>query len=189
MILVAATDQAVSSFQIQLLNLITYEEFAFVHKHLIRRDENSEGWTEIPVTSSRKEDILPGEHIAIIRSVRHHAPIMLCGTFSPFSVYDYELLVYTGACDGGGTEAQVYAEILGERGDTGRRRLLKSNENGKKFLQGKVDVFTISAVDLLNPTKVQLGHDGKGKGSGWFVDKVIVRNVSTKKEYFFPCER
>ena len=105
------------------------------------------------------------------------------------SVYTYELLVFTGACEGAATQANVHATIMGERGDTGKRKLLKSKESGDKFIQGKVDVFEVEAVDLVRPTEVILGHDGLGHGAGWFVDKVVIKDVTNSQEYYFPCER
>ena len=46
--------------------------------------------------------------------------------------------VHTGLKDGAGTDAHVYLVLYGERGDTGKRRLLKSNQKDK-FEQGQVD--------------------------------------------------
>lgn len=53
-----------------------------------------------------------------------------------------------------------------------------------------MDVFTITAVDLSVLTKVVLGHDGTGIGSGWFLEKVVVKEKeNAKKEVIFPCDR
>ena len=116
-------------------------------------------------------------------------PLKPAGTNLIPTVYKYELLVHTGTCEGADTKASAYAMIVGERGDTGKRKLLKSKESGKKFLQGKVDVFDIEAVDLDRPTKVIVGHDGRGRGAGWFVDKVIIRETTNDQQFYFPCER
>lgn len=53
-----------------------------------------------------------------------------------------------------------------------------------------MDVFAIAAVDLDQLTKVIVGHDGKGIGSGWFLEKVVVKQkANAKKEVVFPCSR
>jgi lipoxygenase homology domain-containing protein 1 len=33
-------------------------------------------------------------------------------------------------------------------------------------------VFGVECADLGNLTKIRIGHDGAGFGSGWFLDKV-----------------
>ena len=50
----------------------------------------------------------------------------------------YVVEVYTGDKSGAGTDANVYLQIIGKRGDTGIRKLLRSREPGKKFECGKV---------------------------------------------------
>ena len=37
---------------------------------------------------------------------------------------------------------------------------------------------------------IRVGHDGKGPGAGWFLDKVVIKDPTDPlKEYIFPCER
>jgi hypothetical protein len=45
-------------------------------------------------------------------------------------------------------------------------------------------------VNLKDLEKIRIGHDGKGPGAGWFLDKVVINDPSDPlKEYNFPCER
>ena len=54
----------------------------------------------------------------------------------------------------------------------------------------QVDVFEIEAVDLEDLTKVIVGHDATDAGSGWFLDKVIIKEITQhQKEWIFPCGR
>ena len=55
----------------------------------------------------------------------------------------------------------------------------------------QVDIFEIDAVDLLEITKVLAGHDATDAGSGWYLDKVIVRVTvdGETKCCEFPCNR
>ena len=53
-----------------------------------------------------------------------------------------------------------------------------------------MDVFNIEAVDLLKLTSVRVGHDGKGFGSGWLLDRIqIVETNDPNKIYHFACDK
>lgn len=52
-------------------------------------------------------------------------------------VNSYEVHVFTGTMWGAGTDANVYITVYGEIGDTGERRLRKSNSLNK-FEKGQV---------------------------------------------------
>lgn len=72
--------------------------------------------------------------------------LIMC-MFSLFhSVNSYEVHVFTGTMFGAGTDANVYINVYGETGDTGERRLRKSN-NLNKFEKGQVSF--VSARDVL----------------------------------------
>jgi len=54
-------------------------------------------------------------------------------------VYTYVVEVYTGELENAGTDANVYLMLVGCRGDTGRRKLLKSlGFADEKFQPGQV---------------------------------------------------
>lgn len=45
-------------------------------------------------------------------------------------------------------------------------------------------------MDLKDLEKIRIGHDGKGPGAGWFLDKVVIKDPNDPlKEFNFPCER
>lgn len=53
-----------------------------------------------------------------------------------------------------------------------------------------MDEFLIEAVALKALEKVRVGHDSTGPGSGWFLDKVVIKDPEdSTKEYVFPCCR
>lgn len=54
-----------------------------------------------------------------------------------------------------------------------------------------MDEFIIEAVALGQVRRVRIGHDGKGGGCGWFLDKVIVREEGQAEANAveFPCNR
>ena len=54
----------------------------------------------------------------------------------------------------------------------------------------QVDEFLIEAVSLKGLQKVRVGHDSTGPGSGWFLDKVVIKDPEDNtREYVFPCNR
>lgn len=102
--------------------------------------------------------------------------------------------VFTADVKGSGTDADVFINIFGEFGDTGKKigfhlnldqdypiwytncslilgeRRLDNNKNN--FEKGIEDKFTIEAPNLGKVRKINIGHNNKGSSAGWFVDKV-----------------
>ena len=104
-------------------------------------------------------------------------------------VHNYRVSVETGTEPGADTDANVYVMLFGERGDTGRRRLVHSN-NRSKFRDGQTDVFAVEAVSLGELRSCVVGHDGKGGGEGWKCEKVVVKESdSADEEFNFPCNK
>lgn len=120
---------------------------------------------------------------------------------------------------GAGTDANVFLTIYGDLGDTGERKLTKSENNKNKFERGEVcvekwdtslcvtsplstraevrfilstsqvDKFSIEAVDLGQVFKIRIHHDNSGMGADWYLDQVEVLDVETEEVYMFLCER
>lgn len=55
----------------------------------------------------------------------------------------------------------------------------------------QLDEFIVEAVAIGQIRRVRIGHDGKGGGCGWFLDKVIVREEGQTGDNAveFPCNR
>lgn len=56
----------------------------------------------------------------------------------PSTAHTYKVSVMTGDVYGAGTDANVYLTIYGDQGDTGERKLRKSETNSNKFERGSV---------------------------------------------------
>ena len=55
-------------------------------------------------------------------------------------------------------------------------------------LSFQCDIFEIEAVTLEKLSKIQVGHDGKGIGAGWYLDKIVVKNPDNPKyNVTFEC--
>uniref|UniRef100_A0A672LZQ6 PLAT domain-containing protein n=1 Tax=Sinocyclocheilus grahami TaxID=75366 RepID=A0A672LZQ6_SINGR len=103
--------------------------------------------------------------------------------------HTYKVSVRTGDMHGAGTDANVFLTIYGDLGDTGERKLSKSESNGNKFERGAVDKFSIEAVDLGQVYKIKIQHDNSLAGADWYLDQVEVVDVETEEVYMFLCER
>jgi len=58
------------------------------------------------------------------------------------SAHTYKVSVMTGDVYGAGTDANVFLTIYGDLGDTGERKLSKSETNSNKFERGSVRELT-----------------------------------------------
>ncbi|XP_072267298.1 oxygen-regulated protein 1 [Pyxicephalus adspersus] len=109
----------------------------------------------------------------------------------PLPLLDYEIHIYTGAISDTDITTNVYLNIFGTNGDSGKRRLHKSKARSVQFQKGNVDVFCIQAVSLGKLQKIQISQDGIKDGKGWFLDKVIVQypEDGNNHQVLFPCNR
>ena len=50
------------------------------------------------------------------------------------------------------------------------------------------DIFEMNAVDLGKLTKVKVSQDGAGFGSGWLLDKIVIKETEqSQTKYVFIC--
>ncbi|XP_053277048.1 lipoxygenase homology domain-containing protein 1 [Pleuronectes platessa] len=109
----------------------------------------------------------------------------------PLPLIKYRVTVCTGTVGGSGTDASVFLNLIGDNGDSGDRQLVNCKNNINKFEKGSLDEFIVEAVTIGQVRRVRIGHDGKGGGCGWFLDKVIVREEGQAEAQAveFPCNR
>ncbi|XP_054253211.1 lipoxygenase homology domain-containing protein 1 [Indicator indicator] len=107
----------------------------------------------------------------------------------PLEVHMYKISVFTGDIYGAGTDANVFLNIYGDLGDTGERKLSKSETNFNKFERGQEDTFTIEAVDLGILYKIKIRHDNSMFSPEWFLEKVEILDETTEETFIFLCER
>lgn len=55
----------------------------------------------------------------------------------------------------------------------------------------QLDEFIVEAVAIGQVHRVRIGHNGKGGGCGWFLEKVVVREDGQAESHAveFPCNR
>ncbi|XP_062409544.1 lipoxygenase homology domain-containing protein 1-like [Sardina pilchardus] len=109
----------------------------------------------------------------------------------PLPLIKYRVTICTGNVSGSGTDASVYMTLFGDLGDTGERLMFQSQNNVNKFEKANADEFLVEAVTLGQVRRVRVGHDGRGGGCGWFVDKVLIREEGQPEASAvdFPCYR
>ncbi|XP_076005611.1 lipoxygenase homology domain-containing protein 1 [Genypterus blacodes] len=109
----------------------------------------------------------------------------------PLPIIKYRVTVCTGTIGGSGTDASVYINLIGSQGDTGERELVNCKNNINKFEKANMDEFIVEAVTIGQVLRVRIGHDGRGGGCGWFLDKVKVREEgqADSQSIDFPCNR
>ncbi|XP_043544289.1 lipoxygenase homology domain-containing protein 1-like isoform X6 [Chiloscyllium plagiosum] len=110
-----------------------------VNRWLDDNQDDGDVWREFPIAK-------PGEK---------HLPVLF-----------YHIHVFTGNKPGAETNANVYINIFGEKGDSGKRKLHKSQNNQIIFQKDQMDTFTIEAVTLGMLKKIIIGHDSMKAGNG-----------------------
>ncbi|XP_062045872.1 oxygen-regulated protein 1 [Lepus europaeus] len=129
--------------EIRLENMGTRELFCLiVDSWIAKNDSDGDTWKEMPIVRAGKESL----------------PVVV-----------YEIHIYTGTEPDAETESNVFINLIGTRGDSGKRSLHQSKNNKVKFLRGQVDIFSIKAVSLGKLKKVLISHDGTGPGKTWFL--------------------
>ncbi|NWY99428.1 LOXH1 protein, partial [Loxia curvirostra] len=102
---------------------------------------------------------------------------------------EYTIKVYTGDKRGAGTDANVHIILFGNEDKSEVFQLSQSLEHQNPFERGKVDTFKIKTKKLGSLCSIEIGHDGKGFASGWFLEKVEITDAARNSVHFFNCNR
>ena len=88
----------------------------------------------------------------------------------------YEVHVHTSDIRGAGTSANIYMDVYGRDDNNVEDSDHIEFERGKdRFERAKIDKFTFDIKDIGKPFKLRIGHDGRGMGAGWHLNKVPCR--------------
>ncbi|XP_040289065.1 oxygen-regulated protein 1 [Bufo bufo] len=106
------------------------------------------------------------------------------------NLVQHKIIVYTGDVRGAGTDANVYIILFYGNGfSIGPVWLKEPQEESKPFQNGKVDTFIIATKTIGRFSHIEIGHDGKGLGNGWFLEKVEIVTEFTNEKALFSCNR
>ncbi|CAM2710921.1 unnamed protein product [Rotaria socialis] len=100
------------------------------------------------------------------------------------TINKYKVTVYTGNKMGAGTDADVFITIYGDSGETGAIQL---DDRKNNFEAGKKDEFVIECPNVGEINKILIAHNNKGAAPGWFLDRILIEDLSEKRIYEFPC--
>ena len=102
--------------------------------------------------------------------------------------------IYTGYKEDAGTTADVHLVLHGENGESSEE-LTYDSLFATYFWRGKADQFTMTRSEMAtleDHTKlshIELWISGWILTNGWYVDRIIVENPETSREYVFPIQR
>ncbi|CAG09588.1 unnamed protein product, partial [Tetraodon nigroviridis] len=91
----------------------------------------------------------------------------------------------TGDTQYAGTDTRIFLTVFGANGSTEEMLLPK---NGDRFERGQDDTFSMEVDDIAPLKKVRLRTDGSGSRPDWFLDKMLMRNLTTDEVYVFMYE-
>ena len=97
--------------------------------------------------------------------------------------------VKTGDEFGAGTDANVFLEMFGEKGESGRLPLESAEKRGNKFERDQTDTFRLEASDIGRLKRIRIGHDGSGPGSPWYLQEVRIAVPTRGENYMFRARR
>ena len=103
----------------------------------------------------------------------------------------FEVVVYTSDVANAGTDANIFMDVYGRTpdGEEHSDSVKFTTANKSSFERGSVDHFNFELKDIGAPYKIRVGHDDKGFGSDWHLDKVVMIQQQTKVAYEFPCAK
>jgi len=96
----------------------------------------------------------------------------------------WRIRVWTSDRRGAGTDATVSVHMYGLKGEYGPLVLPASREG---FERGCMDEFQMVFPSMGDLHKISIGHDGRGIGAGWHLDKVEFVNLETAEAWLFKC--
>ncbi|XP_042325589.1 polycystic kidney disease and receptor for egg jelly-related protein-like [Sceloporus undulatus] len=106
----------------------------------------------------------------------------------PFDKVCYLVTVYTGSRLGAGTTADVFIQLIGERSVSDVHCL--RHPEYLTFFRGSINTFLVtSKKDLGDIYCLRAFHNNEGTSPNWFLSRIKVENMYTKKSWMFMCRK
>ncbi|KAL7866550.1 hypothetical protein AOLI_G00143640 [Acnodon oligacanthus] len=104
----------------------------------------------------------------------------------PCAHYNYMLNIQTGHRNGSGTSARVMMTLGGTEGESEPHHL--SDPDKPVFERGGMDMFLLSTPFSLGELQdIKLWHDNSGGHPDWYLNRVTVQDLQSKKVWQFLC--
>ncbi|XP_010080237.1 PREDICTED: polycystic kidney disease and receptor for egg jelly-related protein, partial [Pterocles gutturalis] len=106
----------------------------------------------------------------------------------PFDKVSFLVTLYTGSRWGAGTKADVFLQLIGQKGTSDVHCL--RHPHFLSFQRGSTDCFLLTTKkDLGDICYFRVWHNNKGPSPSWFLSRAKVENMSTRKTWFFMCRK
>jgi hypothetical protein len=99
----------------------------------------------------------------------------------------FDITLFTGCVDSGGTDAHVYITLIGSKGSGDEVELFTANYDQRQ--RCAKDNYAVKSDDLGDLVQLEIRHDNCCNGPGWFLEKVVVSNRATNQSWEFLCHR
>ncbi|XP_053243530.1 polycystin family receptor for egg jelly-like [Podarcis raffonei] len=104
----------------------------------------------------------------------------------PYHKVRYVVTVYTGSRLGSGTTADVFLELIGKNGVSDVHHL--KHPQFPTLFRAAVDTFLLTTkYDLGDLLSLHVWHNTGGSSPNWFLSRIKVQNMHTKKSWLFIC--
>ena len=97
----------------------------------------------------------------------------------------YDILVRTSDVWQAETNANVFIQLHGDLRDSRELELTNSNYSNP-FERDQTDMFVMTVINVGNVINVTVRHDNTGRGPGWILDGVIIKDTVEKESW--KCE-
>ena len=109
-------------------------------------------------------------------------------------VDSYEILVATGNENFGGTDANVFLTMFGNRASSSKLPLGETISRKKpSFEKAARDVFSVRTKPLGELEKIRVEHDNTGTAPGWFLDFIEIKALNSQgselQKWRFDCQK
>ncbi|XP_032223635.2 lipoxygenase homology domain-containing protein 1 isoform X2 [Nematostella vectensis] len=98
----------------------------------------------------------------------------------------YNATFETGDIPFAGTDANVFLQMTGEEGTTGKIEFGQDDGAPTRFGKGRIDKFAVETIDVGKLTSVRVGHDNTGRSPKWFLKQLMIDIPCRDEHYVFP---
>lgn len=97
----------------------------------------------------------------------------------------YSISIYTGDLANAGTDSNITLKFFGSK-NSSSDIFIQKMEN--RFERASLDTMVIELEDIGAFKKVRVSHDAKGSRKDWFLDRIEMTNMKSKKQYVFVAQ-
>ncbi|GJD08279.1 Kinesin-4 [Galdieria sulphuraria] len=112
------------------------------------------------------------------------SPIPTKSLSSLSNIHTYRVTVETADVRWAGTDAQIFIRLIGDITTAPEQHLAGGN-----FERGGIDQFTFDIPHIGNLVKIMVRHDGKGWGSAWMLERIVVKDENLQKTWVCNCSK